>query len=94
MPVFVIVLLSAIALVIGVMLGAMPRSASVMDRVQMTVAVVLTMVFIVLLAVTYVMHSGTASWAVIIASIVGYGIGSVPAVNGFLADHWDLFELR
>lgn len=94
MPILVIVILSVLAVVIGVMLGSMPRSAAAMDRMQMVAAVMLTMVFIVMLAVTYVLHSSLASWSLIGSALVGYGIGSIPAVNAFLADHWDLFELR
>lgn len=92
----IIAILVVAAFLIGVLLVSLPRSARLMNRAQLIVMLLLTILLIGVLAATYMLRSEPASWAVIVSAFAGNIVGRIRAVNEFVVGHdpWDLFELR
>ncbi|MBW3087283.1 hypothetical protein KIH77_00795 [Bifidobacterium sp. 82T24] len=90
------VILTVASFLIGVLIVSLPRSSRMMSRAQLIVMLLLVILLIGMLAVTYMFHSEFASWAVLIAALVGDIIGRIRAVNEFVVEHdpWDIFALR
>ncbi|MDF7663868.1 hypothetical protein PT282_04220 [Bifidobacterium sp. ESL0763] len=82
------VIVSVVGLFTGILFGAIPLKASRMTERQNRWQQYLGIAFVIVVFMLIAAKQDTASWAIIIAAIVGVLIAKIPPIHTILLDHF------
>lgn len=87
-----IIIFAILGLLTGFGFAPMPRN-DIMNAKQKKVSSAVGIVFIGIFLVAMILQWDAASWAILIGAIVGYMIGSIPAVKTYMQVRFDFYAI-